>query len=71
MTPSPHRRPGQLHEHANRETATATGNAYSEHGAVGINVCWIDELLKVARRILPERSFYIHLFSRDKADAQK
>jgi hypothetical protein len=46
-----------LREHANKDRWRQRGNAYSEDGAVGIGICGVDELLKVARRILPELSF--------------
>jgi hypothetical protein len=58
VTHSPHQRPEAC---VSTQMKTIGGgneqNAYSEHGAVGIGVCGVDELLKVARRILPELSF--------------
>jgi hypothetical protein len=49
--------PYGLREHANNDLWRKRGNAYSEYGAVGIGVCGVDELLKVAWRVLPELSF--------------
>jgi hypothetical protein len=45
--------------------------AYGEHGAVGVDIRRIDELLKIAGRIFPKCALCIHLFSRDKVDVQR
>ena len=57
MTHSPHQRPVACVSTQIKIGDGKQENAYSEHGAVGIGVCGVDELLKVARRILPELAF--------------
>ena len=57
MTHFPHHRPVACVSTQMKAGGGNGVNAYSEHGTVGIDVCGVGELVKIARRILPELSF--------------